>query len=41
MDVFNANDFTPLEVRLKKRRKITKEEEDSYRISFIDIPNGL
>ena len=28
MDAFNANDFTPLEVRLKKRRKITKEEEE-------------
>ena len=34
MDAFNANDFTPLEVRLKKRRKITKEEEEKKVISF-------
>ena len=29
MDAFNTNDFTPLEVRLKKRRKISKEEEEA------------
>ena len=28
MDAFNTNDFTPPEVRLKKRRKISKEEEE-------------
>ena len=34
MDAFNTNDFTPPEVRLKKRRKISKEEEEEGALSL-------